>query len=302
MNAQLKPAEPRGIILLDEPAEVYHQRVLGVANCGGLKIIDQQSPAHYAHWIADPEAGIETPALRFGKALHCAVLEPDVFARTYCVLPQDAPQRPTDAMRNAKTPSESSVARVEWWDSWDAEHAGAIMLSAADYDRVQGMAASARRHPVTAAMLDGGQREVTMRWTEAVELPDGDVVDVPCKIRVDVWHKSLRYFMDLKSTADASPEGFSRSVASYRYHVQHCHYSEGAKACGIDLRAFLFLAIESVAPFVVAPYGIDAAAEERGYQLRERAMQRLAVCTRANLWPGYSDQVTELSIPGWAFY
>lgn len=300
MSAQLQ--EPAGRILLREPAEAYHARRLDEVNNSGMKVLDTRSPAHFRHWVEEPDAQRETPALRFGKALHSAVLEPDSFARIYCVLPWDAPDRPTRAMLEAKGKrSPNSEARIAWWSQWDADHPGSIVLAASDYDRIQRMAESARRHPIAAGMIEGGHREVTLRWSEPVELEDGTIVWLDCKARVDLWQPDLRFFMDLKSTDDASPEGFARSVTSYRYHVQHCHYVEGAKACGIDLRAFVFLAIESEAPYVCAPYVIDAAAEERGYQLRERAMRKQAECVRAGKWPGYSDTITELTLPGWAF-
>jgi exodeoxyribonuclease VIII len=303
MNAQLQE-QPTGRVIFDEPAEVYHRRALDEVSNSGMKVIDTRSPAHFAHWVADPEAGIETPALRFGKALHCAVLEPHVFDRDYCILPAGAPDRPTAAMLGAKNPSPSSLARQTWWSDWEAVHGGQTILTAADYDRIRGMADSAHRNPITAGLIAGGKREVTLRWVEFVDLPDGRVVPVQCKARVDNWLEELAMFVDVKSTADASPEAFGRSVASYRYHVQHCHYGEGAKACGIPLDHFAFLAIESEPPYVCEPYIIDPAAEERGYQLRDRAMQKQAQCLADGRWPGYSDGTTinSLTLPGWAFY
>jgi len=303
MNAQLQE-QPRGRVILDEPAEHYHGRHLNEVNNSGMKVIDTRSPAHFAHWVADPEAGVETPALRFGKALHCAVLEPDRFDADYCVLPAGAPDRPTAAMLNAKNPGASSLARQAWWSDWEAVHGQQIILAAADYERIRGMAESAHRNPVTAGLITAGHREVTLRWEEVVELPDGRMVPMQCKARIDNWLPELAMFVDVKSTADASPDAFGKSVASYRYHVQHCHYGEGAKACDVPLDHFVFLAIESEPPYVCEPYRIDAAAEERGYQLRDRAMQKQAQCLADGRWPGYSDGITipSLSLPGWAFY
>lgn len=304
MNVALLEDSPNGRVILDEPGEVYYRRALDEVSNSGMKVIDTRSPAHFAHWVADPDAGAETPALRFGKALHCAVLEPERFALDYCVLPAGAPDRPTAAMLNAKNPGASSLARQAWWSDWDAAHGGQVILSAADYDRIRGMADSAHKNPITAGLISGGHREMTMRWEEVVDLPDGRVVPMQCKARVDNWLPELAMFVDVKSTADASPEAFGKSVASYRYHVQHCHYGAGSKACGISIDYFVFLAIESEPPYVCAPYRIDAAAEERGYQLRDRAMQRQAQCLADGQWPGYSDgaSISSVSLPGWAFY
>ena len=78
---------------IHEPAEEYHKRRLDVASNGGLVLLDTTTPLHYHHWITNPEPDeAESAALKLGKAYHCAVLEPDVFAETYCVIPPDAPR------------------------------------------------------------------------------------------------------------------------------------------------------------------------------------------------------------------
>jgi len=294
MNAQLQPQPEPGRLILDEPPEVYFTRRLDEASNSSMKVIDR-SAAHFKHWVETPDSDEETAALRFGKAFHCATLEPAVFDRTYSILPPDAPQRPTAAMLGAKKRSPESEERCAWWGEWNAENAGRVILSARDYDRARYMADSARAHPVAGAMIEGGRREVTMRWVD-------EETGVKCKARVDLDNDEMQFQMDLKSCLDASPEGFARAVHSYRYHVQHFHYFDGARACGIKRNHFLFLAVESEAPYVCAPYHIDAHAEERGYELRKRALLRQAECLRTGEWPGYTNTIQELTLPTWAFY
>lgn len=292
MNAMLRPAET---FVGHEPAESYYRRRLDEASASGLKQM-LRSPTHFAHWVNDPEADKESPALTFGKAFHCAVLEPEVFAATYAVLPHDAPQRPTAAMLNAKgVRSDSSQQRIAWWSAWDADNPGRIILSAADYDRAQRMAESVRAHPVAAGLLVGGDREVTFRWTD----PE---TGLACKSRKDLYLRG-EYVMDLKSCRDASAEGFPRAVVSYGYDVQQAHYVDGARLCGDpDLRHFVFLACESEPPYVCQPHVLDVRAHERGFSLRQRAMKRQAECLQAGKWPGYSDALIETALPAYAFF
>ncbi|GAB1407698.1 hypothetical protein MASR1M8_16170 [Thermomonas brevis] len=291
MNAVLKP-EP-GRVIRGESAEVYHQRDKAVASASGLKQM-LRSPAHFRHWAEHPDDDKSSAALDFGRALHCAVLEPDVFAQTYMVLPHDAPQRPTAAMLGAKKRSPESEARVAWWAAWDADNAGRIMLSANDYDRVQGMAESARQHPVARGLLAGGEREMTFRWTD-------EETGIVCKSRADLYAAG-EFLMDLKSCRDASPDGFARAVTSYMYDLQQAHYLDGIRTCGDSIRWFVFLAIESEAPYVAQPHILDVRAEERGWKLRQRAITRQAECLRNNTWPGYSDGLNELSLPAYAYF
>ena len=103
--------------------------------------------------------------------------------------------------------------------------------------------------------------------------------------------------MDLKTTTDASPKGFAKSVASFRYHVQAAHYL----AAGL-FDKFIFIAVEKEAPYAVACYELDADALTEGQRLRGRDLQRIANCRAMAAWPGYGDELQTISLPGWAFY
>lgn len=292
MNAQVQE-QPRAGIFHNEAPETYYQRRLDEASASGLKQM-LRSPAHFKHWCEHPDNDKQSPALTFGRAMHCAVLEPDVFARTYMILPADAQQRPTAAMLGAKKRSPESEARCAWWAAWDADNAGKIMLSSSDYDRVQGMAESARAHPIARGLLAGGDREVTFRWQD-------EETGIDSKSRVDLSAPG-EFLMDLKTCRDASPEGFARAVASYGYALQADHYLRGAQANGAPVRHFLFLCIEVESPFICQPYVLDVRAEEHGRVMREKAIQRQAECLRTRHWPAYSDALLELALPTWAYY
>lgn len=277
----------------DIPAEEYHQRALDITSASGAKLM-LRSPAHFRHWVKEPEDDKQSPALTFGKALHCSVLEPHSFDARYCVLPKDAPARPTAAMRNAKTNSESSLERIAFWDRWESDNAGREILTADDYERAQRMGDSVRAHPVAAGLLIGGQREVTLRWED-------EATGLRCQARPDLYLPG-EFVMDVKTCRDASEEGFARAVHSYLYDLQQAHYLEGIRCNGDSIRWFVFLAIESEAPFVCQPYLLDVKAEERGYTLRTRAMKRQAECVRTGRWPGYSEKLGEIHLPTYAYY
>lgn len=296
MNAQLKESEPRIGIFTDEPAEQYYVRRLDEANASGLKLIDGKSPAHFYHYVMNPDDDAETPAKLFGKAFHCNVLEPDVFDRTYAVLPADAPQRPTAAMLNAKNPSIESLHRQDWWRAWNDRNGTRTILPAADYDRAQRMGDSVRAHPVAAGLIVGGDREATLRWVD-------EETGVACKARVDNLIRKV-CMVDAKSCLDASPEAFARAAAGYRYDAQAAHYMDGGRLLlGDDApEHFITLAVESSPPYVCVPYYFGPMEEQRGWALRQRAIRKQAECLRTGIWPGYSDNLTQLTYPTWAHY
>src|SRR3546814_3538690 len=105
---------------------------------------------------------------------------------------------------------------------------------------------------------------------------------------------------DLKATDDASERGFGRSVVNYGYDITHAHYCEGARACGEPVDKYLIVAQEKKAPYLAAVYELDAAAESRGYEIRNAGMQTMLGCLSTNPWPGYPRGIQPLALPGWA--
>ncbi len=294
MNAQIARDTWPGIYF-DIPAEKYHQPDLGVATAGGLKRV-RQSLAHYHHaHTAPPDARIETPAQRFGKAYHSYVLEPATFHQHYVVLPESAPRRPTPQQINAKKPSEETLAQIAFWATWDEENRGKTVIEAEWLRQMADMREALDRHPIARGMIAEGVAESTWQWID-------ERTGLRCKSRPDFWVEDLGFFMDLKTCEDASPRGFARAVTNFDYHVGHCHYADGARQLGRPIKNYLFLCQEKEAPYVPAVYTIDAAAEERGYEILHRSMDRLAEGVRTGRWPGYSEGIEQLVLPGYAFY
>jgi len=100
--------------------------------------------------------------------------------------------------------------------------------------------------------------------------------------------------MDLKSAVDASPHGFARAVATYKYHLQAAHYMHM-----FNVSRFVFIAVEKAPPYAHGIYTLDDASIEQGRIERRRALDGIAEHRERKEWPGYGVQ--ELSIPAWAF-
>lgn len=265
-------------ILLDVPAAEYHRRELGVVTNSVLKILRERTPAHYRAWVDDASIGKDTHALSFGRAYHCAILEPERFAATYAVAPDFGDFRT----------KQSRAAR----DVWQAENSGREMLLAEDAESINAMRAVLLSHRVAAGIIRTGHCEVTLRWMD-------DRTGLQCKARADWWVPE-KFFMDLKTTEDASPATFARSIHTYGYHVQHAHYCDGARMLGETIKHYLILAQEKSPPYAVVVYHIDSHAEARGYELRARGMDTMRACLDTNVWPAYGHGINEIHLPDWA--
>lgn len=230
-----------------------------------------KSPAHYK--AARHE---DTPALRFGTAIHCAVLENDRFNATYTVIEGD---RRTKAVKDSIK---------------DAEAAGKIILTADDFNAIMSMAQAVFTNPICAVLL----RDSVKEHSVFAEL---DGVRVKC--RPDGWNVEKGILFDLKSTEDASPEGFARTVAKYRYHVQDAFYRHviaSATNCDADDLSFIFIAVEKKPPFAVALYQLDELAALQGWVDAREDLRRYKVAKDTGKWGGYSPRIETLSLPRWA--
>ncbi|NCW70201.1 MAG: hypothetical protein EBV86_16875, partial [Marivivens sp.] len=159
-------------------------------------------------------------------------------------------------------------------------------VTQAQWDQALAMCDSVRNHPEAAWLLSEGKAEQSLWW-------DDEQFDLRCKCRPDWWNGDI--VIDLKTTQDASPRGFASSVAKWRYHVQQMHYLQGTKAA-----RFVFVAVEKEYPFNVGVYELDNEACGIGEELRQRDMNRIKTCKERNQWPGYSNDISTLSLPSYA--
>ena len=230
-----------------------------------------RSPAHYK--AARHE---DTPALRFGSAFHCAVLEHDRFNEMYTIIEGD---------RRTKVVKDSIK---------EAEAAGKIILTHDDFDALMGMAQAVFKNPICAALLRDSLKEHSV-------FSELDGVRVKC--RPDGWNVEKGVLFDLKSTEDASPEGFARTVAKYRDHVQDAlyrHVIASATNCDADDLSFIFIAVEKKPPFAVALYQLDELAALQGWVDAREDLRTYRYAETTGKWNGYSPRIETLSLPRWA--
>ena len=229
-----------------------------------------KSPYHYWSRYLDLKRSAPEPtaAMRLGSLVHCAVLEPEELLQRYGVC---GPRNTKAGKEQAERMAADGIEAVTQSDM-------ALALS---------MAASVRVHPAAAALLAHGKAEQSFWWDDAT-------TGLRCKCRPD-WYNGTTV-VDLKTTTDASPASFARSVATFRYHVQASHYLAGLHGA----ERFVFIAVEKTAPYAVAVYELDAAAMAAGDELRQRDMRVIADCQATKEWPGYGDTGQALSLPSWA--
>ncbi len=255
-------------VIENMPASEYHAHV-----AVSKSLLDRvsRSPLHARAYL-DGDRGEQTPAMKFGEALHTAVLEPRRFMADYRTFDGDR------RTKQGKADYEALLAT------------GATILQRGDMTTVEAMSLAIRQHPTAGELLARpGINEASVFWEDAS-------TGIACRCRPDRWLRDLGIVVDVKTTADASPEQFARSIFRYRYHVQAAWYLQGTQA-----QRFVFIAVEKEWPHAVAVYELDDASLALGYQAAEQDLATLAVCMSSNQWPGYPAEVQTITLPAWSF-
>ena len=254
------------------PASEYHS--WDALSASGAKML-LRSPAHY---LAAKEKEREpTPAMKFGTLVHAMVLEPETVDAEFIAQPK-LDKRTTAGKQQAEL--------------FAATNAGKTIVDFDDFQRAQRVAESVRSHHLYNDLLKGASVEQSFRWEQH---------GVPCKARMDAIQGPV--IVDLKTTQDASPDGFARTLASLKYYVQAAHYLDGyMHETGMEAKDFIFIAVETEAPFAIGIYNLDMVALEAGRHKMALAAEAYKASQSMTAWKGYAPQITTLSVPAWVNY
>ncbi len=177
---------------------------------------------------------------------------------------------------------------------WEANNGHRRILTPDQWAQVHAMRDALMAHPAANRLLTSvpGKAEQSFYW---VDQKTGEL----CRMRPD-WLRDDDLIVDLKTTEDASAEGFARSIAKFRYDVQDAFYSDGFEAVtGRKPKGFVFIAVEKKPPYAVGVYVLDAESKELGRAMYRADLDRFAECVKSNTWPGYGDKIVKVMLPAW---
>ena len=265
-------------------ADYHRDPVMGgsLSSSGARKLLPPSCPALFQHWLTAGEK--RTDAFDFGHAAHRVILGDGAD-----LVVIDADSWRTKAAQN---------------DRADAYLAGKTALLVKDYAKVLEMARAIREHPDAGKLLvpGTGRAEQVLVWAdEPARNTEGP----------RVWRRAMIDWLpnptngrlivvDYKTAECADGDEFARSAVDYGYHQQEAWYLDAVEACGLaDDPAFLFVVQEKKPPYLVNVIELDVVALRIGRYLNREAIELYRRCSAENRWPGYSDDVQLVSLPGW---
>ena len=271
MNAILRLQHPLGIIHgLD--IETYHSGP-GISKSG---LDDLDPPARYYALHLDPKRPerVQTAAQRVGQLAHCAILEPEEFAKRYAVGP--------DVIRSTKIWKEFEASLAPGVEAIKPDEASAAWAQRESVLKLPGMK----------EILSAGAAEVSAFWEDPY-------TGVLCRCRPDFVNSHT--IIDLKTVGRGDTFGFSRQAPSLNYHVQDAFYTWGySSASGIQIDDFQFLTVETEFPYLAARHRLPVEAKNEGLKIIRRKLDVYAECLSKNEWPGYPGEIQTVNWPTWA--
>lgn len=278
----------QGAFYEDVPDAEYHAETRFISKHALDAIAD--CPEKYKAEIDGKIPRNETPSMRLGSALHCAVLQPERFEARYAVVPENVDRR-TKAGKAA-------------FEEWEAQNAGKVILKAEEMETVRAMVAAIRAHSKANALLFGtqGVNELTVLFRHPL------YENVECKSKIDRFIPSHGLIIDLKTCSSASPSAIMNAVKDFRYDVQGEFYKDAVRvandACGkyklpANGLTFALVCVENKAPYSVAVYLLSL------WQSLARAsidhdLGEFIRCRETREWRGYGVESDELPIPAYA--
>ena len=271
----------------------YHATTLcSNSNLGKIDLSNGGSPAKLIYELASAKTEVlkapHTLAqanLDIGTALHTALLQPDLLDDHIVRLPE------LDLLTKV---GKAALAEIQ------EANPGKIYMRPGVWDVVQGMidaVNNSHHHAKTRDFLSlAGDRELTVIGTTVEDSP-------LCKARIDLHAANLGYLVDLKTTQDASPKGFGKSAANFRYYRQAAFYMDMCRAAGIECSEFIFMAIEKTAPYLPGIYRVTESQLMEGRREYKELLHLYGMCLDDDNWPGYNtaDGIDDLVLPGWTF-
>jgi exodeoxyribonuclease VIII len=246
-----------------------------------LKVFRQSRKKYKAMYVDRTLQQEPTDSMQLGSAVHCLTLEPHSFDVRYAVAP--------------KVDRRTNIGKATWSEFCEASE-GKTVLDADTYRKATNAANAIKDNRAASQLLAlPGFCERPLMWKHP------NVFGVECKAKLDKVTGAAGIIFDIKTTQDATPAQFARTIASYGYDGQAAWYSEGFEAEFGDWPTFIFIAVQTDAPYEVGLYELSQDDLTRACEENEHALRQLVECETSGDWlQPHERDVVKLALPGYA--
>lgn len=199
-----------------------------------------------------------------GTAIHTFLLEPSKFKERVIEIPANVL-----ASNGAKLGNE--------WKAFSEANKGKVLLKSAEMQQVLSCVESIMQHPAAMEILAAESH---------IEQPiTAEIFGLQAKGIPDICVKRGGVVVDVKSTSMVDEIEFRSQVKKLGYHIQAAWYLELCSAFyGKNYTQFVFIAVETEAPYRCRCYYLDEAFLQEGRMIAEGLAAEYARRYAANDW------------------
>jgi hypothetical protein len=232
------------------------------------------SPAHYkAQKEGQPTDLFDKTQAKFtfGSAFHASILEPEVYEKEVAIIPEEKTGKNAESWKMFKDKCRKEKL---------------MPITGNEKETIIKMTESINRHKLASKIIrSSAEKELSIFWND----PEYGFL---CKIRVDFFSPIYRLIGDLKSTVDASEDGFRKSFYHFGYNIQAPWYFDAFKLYGDkSVVEIAFVAVEKTAPYGVNVFTISEDTMQKGRDKIDYARAIYAKCLDTDIWPCYEEKL-----------
>lgn len=224
----------------------------------------------------------DTDATKFGRAAHCAIITPDLFAASFQVKPEgmDFRSKENKALR----------------DQWLSE--GRTILTQDQWAQIQNVVKAFHgKLGAMRSLTEAVERETSIFWT-------CENSGLSCKARPDWWTADAVY--DLKVSVDAE-KGFD--TVAFKAHAngwanQIANNRAGLNALGCNIKRGRLIVIAPNPPQDLRVWLLEYRENDLDFleMDNENTRRAIAACERSGHWPATPDEWQTLELPASAAF
>lgn len=183
-----------------------------------------------------------------------------------------------------------------WW-AFAAEHADAILLKSAEYRALHNCVDAIMSHPVAGRLI--GKTGVC----ERAFVTHDEQLGLSLRCKPDKLLDN-NVVVDLKTTAAGTKAGkFVKNIINFGYHYQEHFYRRVLAASGIEVQAFVFIAVQVDEPHTVDCYTLSPDFRQKAEADVENALLELSERMKADDWLARNhEMIVDLEPPNWLQY
>lgn len=212
--------------------------------------------------------------------------------------PSQKPDKDSDGFR--------TKANKEWKANWYAEREGKYIATKEEIEMIKIMVKNAKANPMIERLIN--PKKSIMQSSMFFDCP---VTGVPLKTRPDLVQTGQDgdlIYIDIKTTADGSPDAFQRDLAKFDYPIQAKMAIDGIEAAtGKKVSRMAYIVVEKKYPYNATVYPMSVSDVNQISEFYYKKLNRLKNLKKEDVLPTYANSLNgennlvPVTIPNWYF-